>query len=87
MKLPQFSLRELFLLVALVAMGCGWWVRERQLRTELGEAGRWRGRAVLKDNGRAVKWKQKQVQVESGHGWDAYSTTLIPPPDDVDESE
>ena len=26
MKLPQLSLRELFLLVALVAMGCGWWV-------------------------------------------------------------
>jgi hypothetical protein len=25
MKLPQLSLRELFLLVALVAMGCGWW--------------------------------------------------------------
>ena len=32
MKLPQLSLRELFLLVALVAMGCGWWVErtERQ---------------------------------------------------------
>jgi hypothetical protein len=31
MKLPQLSLRELFLLVALVAMGCGWWVdRSRQ---------------------------------------------------------
>ena len=29
MKLPRFSLRELFLLVALVAMGCSWWV-ERQ---------------------------------------------------------
>jgi hypothetical protein len=26
MKLPQLSLRELFLLVALAAMGCGWWV-------------------------------------------------------------
>ena len=26
MKLPQLSLRELFLLVGLVAMGCGWWV-------------------------------------------------------------
>jgi hypothetical protein len=30
MKLPQLSLRELFLLVALVAMGCGWWVRDSQ---------------------------------------------------------
>lgn len=26
MKLPQLSLRDLFWLVALVAMGCGWWV-------------------------------------------------------------
>jgi hypothetical protein len=29
MKLPQLSLRELFLLVALAAMGCGWWVDRR----------------------------------------------------------
>ena len=35
MKLPQLSLRELFLLVALVAMGCGWWVHARQLRSEM----------------------------------------------------
>jgi hypothetical protein len=26
MKLPQLYLRDLFWLVALVAMGCGWWV-------------------------------------------------------------
>lgn len=31
MKLPQLSLRDLFWLVALVAMGCGWWVKHRQL--------------------------------------------------------
>ena len=30
MKLPQLTLRELFLLVALAAMGCGWWVDRRQ---------------------------------------------------------
>jgi hypothetical protein len=29
----KLTLRELFLLVALVAMGCGWWVRERQLQS------------------------------------------------------
>ena len=45
MKLPQLSLRELFLLVALVAMGCGWWMRDlqqgsliRQLQANLEEA-------------------------------------------------
>jgi hypothetical protein len=26
MKLPQLSLRELFLLVLIAAMACGWWV-------------------------------------------------------------
>jgi hypothetical protein len=26
MQLPRFSLRELFLLVVIAAMGCGWWV-------------------------------------------------------------
>ena len=27
MKLPRISLRELFLLVVIAAMGCGWWVQ------------------------------------------------------------
>ena len=26
MKLPRFTLRELFLIVVIAAMGCGWWV-------------------------------------------------------------
>jgi hypothetical protein len=26
MKLPQLSLRELFLLMVIAAMGCGWWL-------------------------------------------------------------
>jgi hypothetical protein len=30
MKLPQLALRELFLLVALVAMGCGWWMEHHR---------------------------------------------------------
>ena len=42
MKLFQLTLRDLFWLVALVAMGCGWWADrqesshcERQLHEEL----------------------------------------------------
>jgi hypothetical protein len=35
MKLPQHSFRELFLLVALVAVGCGWWVEHARLREVL----------------------------------------------------
>jgi hypothetical protein len=35
MKLPQLSLRELFLLVVIAAMGCGWWVERTRLIAEL----------------------------------------------------
>jgi hypothetical protein len=35
MKLPQFTLRELFLLVVIAAMGCGWWVDQDRIRREL----------------------------------------------------
>lgn len=31
MKLPQLSLRELFLLVALAAIGCALWLKHRQV--------------------------------------------------------
>ena len=31
MKLSSFSLRELFLLVVIAAMGCGWWVDHMRL--------------------------------------------------------
>ena len=31
MKLPRFILRELFLLVVIAAMGCGWWVEHRSI--------------------------------------------------------
>jgi hypothetical protein len=90
MNYLRFTLRDLFWLVLVTAILLGWLVRERQLQGELSDAARWRGRAsalefVLRDQGRAVKWKQQQVQVESGHGWDAYSTTLIPPSPDVGE--
>jgi hypothetical protein len=37
MKLPQLSLRELFWLVALAAMGCGWWVDRGRLAAKVRE--------------------------------------------------
>lgn len=36
-KLPQLTLRDLFWLVALVAMGCGWWVDSSTRRDEAKE--------------------------------------------------
>lgn len=32
MKLPRFNLRDLFWLVLVMAMGCGWWV-DRSIQT------------------------------------------------------
>ena len=43
MKLPQLSLRELFLLVALVAMGCGWLVDHGR---QVSFAAHWKGEAL-----------------------------------------
>lgn len=34
MKLPQLSLRDLFWLVLVAAMGCGWWVDRTRLKTD-----------------------------------------------------
>jgi hypothetical protein len=34
-KLPQVTLRELFLLVVIAAMGCGWWVEHQRLTAEV----------------------------------------------------
>ena len=35
MKLPQLSLRELFLLVVIAAMDCGWWADHVRLTDKL----------------------------------------------------
>jgi len=37
MKLPRFSLRELFLLIVIAAMGCGWWVDQTRINQERAE--------------------------------------------------
>ena len=49
MKLP---LRELFLLVALVAMGCGWWVDRSRLVTSYWS--QWRDSRIRKDRAESV---------------------------------
>jgi hypothetical protein len=35
MKLPQLTLRDLFWLVALVALGCGWWVERTRSQEQV----------------------------------------------------
>jgi hypothetical protein len=62
MKLPQVSLRELFLLVALAAMGCGWWVDHRFTKVQRDRLSLWpkepgdKLRVWIEDSGREG-WK------------------------------
>jgi hypothetical protein len=77
MKLPQFSLRELFLLVLACALGVGWWcdsanrVREnRLLQLELNAA---------KDSETALRALVVRDQ-QSGSSWDG---VWFPPPGSV----
>jgi hypothetical protein len=37
-KPMKLTLRELFLLVVIAAMGCGWWVESSRLRRQVREA-------------------------------------------------
>jgi hypothetical protein len=65
----KLTLRELFLLVALVAMGCGWWVRERQLAADMKANARWKFRADLlaelwRSVGGEIEWTD-----EGGEKW------------------
>jgi hypothetical protein len=77
MKLPQLSLRDLFWLVALVAMGCGWWVD----RTGLSRSGRNAKQfaqiahelreAIENMGGKAIYWHDE-------HG-DDFGVKVVPP--------
>ena len=65
MKLPQLSLRELFLLVALVAMALGWWL-------DRSEVSRQRD-AIVKERESAVKDATRLA-----YYWDWFSPSAEP---------
>lgn len=75
MKPPQLSLRELFLLLALAAMGCGWWVDHRRLEQELVrvDPSEWQLRAeklaqYVRESGGTVSWEQGSIAIEGCGG-------------------
>ena len=71
MKLPQLSLRELFLLIALAALGCGWWVKRRQVQAA---------------TERARVWQQEyQLVRDRLNECNAYLNNLDPNRDDHDQ--
>ena len=80
MKLPRFSLRELFLLVLVCAVGAGWFVDHRRVDDIRSSATMWRRNAlnlqhILEEHGWEVEWqKAKPTPVIVG-----LKTTLPPP--------
>jgi hypothetical protein len=79
MKLPRFTLRELFLLVVIAAMGCGWWVERNRAITAEAERdnhrqqARWvldvtteQGSDWILDDGNVRKYGDDDIQVGYG---------------------
>jgi hypothetical protein len=72
MRFPRIrlSLREIFLLIAILAIVLAWSVNRHQLMSDLQESKKWRNRAgalehVLHDNGWTVEWEREWVQVDN----------------------
>src|SRR4051812_4004995 len=60
-SLMRFSIRDIALVTVIVALGLGWWERERQLASDLARCRLWRNaagalEAILKEDGAEVKW-------------------------------
>jgi hypothetical protein len=68
MKLPQLSLQELFLLVALVAMGCGWWVDRQKIAAR--EAAVKHDQETFKSSWLALAKEREMIKFEREAFWD-----------------
>ena len=67
-KLPKLTLRDLFWLVALVAMGCGWWVDRRSVaaraKLEINQAEQKAGQADSNSYGLTLVLEKQGYRVE-----------------------
>ena len=87
MKLPQLTLRELFLLVVIAAMGCGWWVERGRLMAELQRSMQWKPRfdalqEAIESAEYSVQWSDDSVSIKKSYGdfKRAYSASIPPTP-------
>src|SRR5207248_18051 len=88
--MSRFSIRDLLWLTLVVAMGLGWFVRERQLLAEKSVSIRlWRGRTgalerALETDGWRLTWRTREPQVSmqhqlAKHNFPVFSTTEYKP--------
>lgn len=89
MKLPKLTLRDLFWLMALAAMGCGWWVERREYHARAAEAAQ---KAIqyeilegfLNEQGWLVLWFSDGIntnaQIEHQDGGPTYTRHVSPWP-------
>ena len=63
----KFSIRDLLLLMAIVALTLGWWVDRRQRPQELLDAKKWRtrvgGEEVFRDLNWKIEWEPESVRL------------------------
>ena len=64
MKLPQLALRDLFWLIALAAMGCGWWIDHNvtKIGTGMSEESRRAGMATIERMKQAMEGEGRRVR-------------------------
>jgi hypothetical protein len=94
MKLPRFALRELFLLVVIAAMGCGWWREKMAKQAACDESAQarqnaasyersakhWRGTSVsMAKFAKELAGLDLQVTDENGNRIDTVSGKLLTP--------
>jgi hypothetical protein len=85
----RFTVRELLLVTLAVAMGVGWWLRERQLSDEITRAMKSHGKAwalekAAIDEGWRLEWfdkDQEWLSIETGKTTRLYQTSAAPPPE------
>lgn len=71
MKLPQLSLRELFLLALIVTLGTMWWIDHNVLKMGIGMSEQTR-RA-----GSATMERMKLAMEKEGYLWEPSSQTMV----------
>lgn len=77
----RFTIREVFLLVVIVALDIGWWVDHRRMSTELADAKKWWRAAGAAENmlnrlGWETKWDFRWDMLRATKGTDYHGRRI-----------
>ena len=77
----KITLRELFLLILIVAIALGWWIDHRQQQQVIAKSAAWRNGAgfleyVLRDRGWEVEWQFSDKIARARKGDEFYGSDI-----------